>query len=182
MNEVINDLTSLGFHGWYKTWESFMKKYKCETICEVGVRTGLNFGRMIRHNPKMAVAVDIWKDDKAPEEMEKQYNNLKKTAAEKSFVKVYREYSHDAVRHFPDEYFDFIYIDADHTLESCFQDITDWYPKVKKGKFLLGDDYRKLTTSEGSVFGVIEAVNKFAAQNKLGFFVFPEYQWGIIKT
>lgn len=159
-----------------------MRKYKCDVICEVGIRKGINFGRLIKHKPQVAVAVDIWKDDKEMEEMERQYTNFKNSMANKPFVQIYREYAHDAVRHFPDEYFDFVYIDADHTYESCLQDIADWYPKVKKGKFLLGHDYRKYVTPAGIVFGVIEAVNNFARDNNLSFFVFPQYQWGIIKA
>lgn len=41
----------------------------------------------------------------------------------------------------PDEWFDIIYLDASHDYESVMNDIKCWYPKVKPGGFLCGDDY-----------------------------------------
>ncbi len=103
--------------------------------------------------------------------------------SDKSFVKIYREYSFDAVKHFVDNYFDLIYIDADHSYEGCLRDIEDWYPKVKKGGFLLGDDYIIYEGRRpGIKFEVIEAVNEFAKKNNLEFFELPNYGWGIVKN
>ena len=42
---------------------------------------------------------------------------------------------------FGEEYFDWVYIDADHSYESVKADLKHWYPQVKKGGFLCGDDY-----------------------------------------
>lgn len=190
-NEVIEDLMSLRFNKQYRIWKPFMEKHRCEVICEVGVRTGENFCKMIKHSPKLAVAVDIWKEDgtrsrndvATPQEgLNRQYENFWKMVKDKPFVKIYREYSFEVVKRFPDEYFDLVYIDADHTYEGCYKDIVDWYPKVKKGRFMLGDDYVKHTTRTGVKYGVIEAVNRFAGDNKLSFFVFPRSKWGIIKN
>ena len=49
--------------------------------------------------------------------------------------------SHEFVNKFNDEYFDFVFIDADHKYESVKQDIEDWYPKVRVGGILAGHDY-----------------------------------------
>lgn len=101
--------------------------------------------------------------------------------ADKLFVKIYREYSFDAVKKFEDNYFDFIYIDADHTYSAYLRDIKDWYPKVKKGGVLLGDDYRVAKLKTGVGFGVIKAVKTFTSKNNLSFFEMPRYGWGMIK-
>lgn len=101
--------------------------------------------------------------------------------ADKPFVKICREYSFDAVKHFKDNYFDFIYIDADHTYSACLKDIEDWYPKVKPGRFLLGDDYRVAKLRTGVEYGVIQAVKDFSKKNNLNYFEMPRYGWGIIK-
>lgn len=168
-----------------------MRKYNCDVICEIGVCRGGNFKEMIKHNPRVAVAVDSWVNDGvisrndvafSQEELDRQYIDFKKDMADKSFVKIYREYSFDAVRYFKDDYFDFVFIDADHTYHACLRDIEDWYPKVKKGKFLLGDDYRVATLRTGVEFGVIEAVKTFTQRNNLSFFELPRYGWGIIKV
>ena len=190
MNEVLNDLSNLKMDPKYRIWKPFMEKYNCQVICEIGVREGYNFERMIEHNPKEAVAVDIWEDDGnmsrndialSQTALDKQYEKFVKGIGNKLLVKVWRAYSFEAVKMYPDEYFDLVYIDADHTYGSCYRDITDWYPKVKKGGFLLGDDYRRHKTRTGVRFGVIEAVNRFAHDNNLSFFVFPKSKWGLIK-
>jgi len=196
LSEIKNDLYSLikrksGTKK--KVWEPFMRKYGCQVICEIGVFRGENFQYMIQHNPKVAVAIDSWFDDGLtyggfPEkynnftqkELDEQYEDFKNGIGNKPFVQIYRERSHDAVHHFPDAYFDFIYIDADHAYEGCLQDIRDWYPKVKKGRFLLGDDYRN-AIFRGLKFGVIEAVNEFAKENNLEPFELPRFTWAIIK-
>jgi hypothetical protein len=191
MNKIINDLTALEYNKQYRVWEPFMKKYKCDVIGEIGVRFGWNFEQMIKHKPKLAVAVDIWRNDGiiarndlafSQDTLDTQYRDFKDRMKNNSFVHVHREYSFTAVKKFPDNYFDFVYIDADHTYEGCLQDIIDWYPKVKKGKFLLGDDYRRHKTLTGVRFGVIEAVNRFAQDNNLSFFVFPKSKWGVVKV
>lgn len=172
-------------------WEPFMRKYNCSVICEVGVCKGANFGEMIKHNPKLAVAIDSWIDDGiisrndggfTQEILNQQYEEFTKNMSDKQFVKIYREYSFEAAKLFEENYFDLIYIDADHSFEGCLQDIENWYPKVRKGGFLLGDDYRIYEgRRKGVKFGVIEAVNEFAKKNNLKFFELPSYGWGIIK-
>ena len=49
--------------------------------------------------------------------------------------------SYLAVRLFPDNYFDFVFIDASHLYEDVVKDITLWLPKVRKGGILSGHDY-----------------------------------------
>jgi len=175
-------------------WEEFLRKYKCDVICEIGVRNGQNFELMIRHNPKEAVAIDSWIEDGVigrndcrytQEVLDEQYNNFKADMADKPFVKILRAYSFDAVKQFDDDYFDFVYIDADHTFEGCYKDIVDWYPKVKKGGVLCGHDYvaksHRTRYGERLNFGVIEAVQKYSKENNLEPFVLKPIVWAIIK-
>jgi hypothetical protein len=54
---------------------------------------------------------------------------------------VIRGKSKSAVELFEDEFFDFIYIDADHTYDSVCLDIQLYLPKLKKGGFIAGHDY-----------------------------------------
>lgn len=44
-------------------------------------------------------------------------------------------------KNYPDEFFDVVYIDASHEYEYVKEDILHWYPKVKKGGIISGDDY-----------------------------------------
>ena len=42
---------------------------------------------------------------------------------------------------FPDEHFDWIYIDAQHTYKACYEDMEAWLPKLRHGGLFSGDDY-----------------------------------------
>ena len=189
--EIIRGLQSLRVKRRHYIWEPFMRKYGLNVICEIGGQVGENFADFIRHNPTLAVAVDSWIDDGvisrndggySQKVLNQQYEYFKNMVSDKPFVKIYREYSFDAVKHFEDNYFDLVYIDADHTYEGCLRDITDWYPKVKKSGFLLGDDYRIYRAKHTGVrFGVIEAVNEFTRLHNLDFITLPKHGWGIIK-
>jgi hypothetical protein len=171
-----------------------MKKYNLDTICEIGVRDGQNFRQMIKHNPKVAVAVDCWIDDGVlsrndilctQETLDKQYEAFKNEFGVKPFVKIHRAYSFDVAKEYPDEYFDLIYIDADHTYEGVKKDLNDWYPKLKHCGIFCGHDYARKVhdTAKGKLtFGVVEAVNEFVKLNNIKtFFRSSLSVWGIIK-
>ena len=61
----------------------------------------------------------------------------------------------DVVNQFEDESIDFIFIDASHDYENVLADITAWYPKLKPGGLIAGDDYAPCWG------GVIRAVNEY---------------------
>ncbi len=54
---------------------------------------------------------------------------------------VHRLTSSEAAPLFKDDSLDLVFIDADHTFEAVCQDIDLWYPKVRDGGILSGDDY-----------------------------------------
>lgn len=105
---------------------------------------------------------------------------------------------------FPDEYFDFVYIDANHRYEYAKEDIDLWYPKVKKGGMMSGHDYIKeyyeytkrskmvgndvkiysaQTGEYHGLFGVTLAVDEFVKKENKELFVTDEYfgTWYIFK-
>lgn len=195
-DEIVEDLKLTRAQRRHYKWEPFMRKYNCDVICEIGVQRGLNFNEMIRHKPKVAVAVDSWIDDGvlfrndsgfSQEALDGMYEDFKKQMSDKPFVKIYRKYSFEAVKHFDDNYFDLIYIDGDHSYEGCLRDIEDWYPKLKKGGFLVGDDFRddemRVTLKKYIKFhfGVIQSVNEFTKKNNLKFHELTNNGWCIIK-
>ena len=47
----------------------------------------------------------------------------------------------EASKDFPDKFFDYIYIDADHEFESVCQDIEVWMPKLKEHGIISGHDW-----------------------------------------
>lgn len=58
-----------------------------------------------------------------------------------NFVNILQFDSARAAMFFPDEYFDLVFIDAEHTYEAVTADITAWLPKIKVGGTLIGHDW-----------------------------------------
>lgn len=146
-------------------------------MAEVGVREGKHLRSLLRAKPKLLVAVDIWRDDGVPEhndrgetqaQIDRFYQGVLDIAATYPAVKVVREYSDKAAAQFPDGFFDFVYLDADHRYESIVADIAAWWPKVRSGGVLAGHDYIKAVVGAARTrVGVIPAVNEFRERNNL---------------
>ncbi len=76
---------------------------------------------------------------------------------------ILRSTSAEAVTQFANGQLDFVYIDANHSYEAVVEDIRLWYPKLKPGGVLAGHDYLD-GNHPAAVFGVMSAVNEFAAR------------------
>lgn len=64
---------------------------------------------------------------------------------------------------FPDKYFDYVYIDGEHSYEEVKKDLELWYPKVKVKGILAGHDYNSLVAWPG----VTKAVKEFTERRSL---------------
>jgi len=64
-----------------------------------------------------------------------------KWSGEEHRAKLIKKDSDEAVKDFPDEFFDFIFVDTYLTYEQVKNDLELWYPKVKKGGLFCGHDY-----------------------------------------
>ncbi len=145
---------------------------------EIGVASGKHAKQILNFlNIKQLVLVDPWKvhsddwqaDNTSPKGLDKfddtfHENNYKK--AVKNFsnnpkVKIIRDYSVNAAKMFDDKYFDFVYLDGDHSYEGVKKDLDSWYPKLKKFGVMCGDDYGNIHLP------VIEAVSEFVYEHKL---------------
>jgi predicted O-methyltransferase YrrM len=73
---------------------------------------------------------------------------------------------------FDDCFFDFIYIDGSHDYNSVTKDIQAWFPKLKNGGIIAGDDYHE-TWPE-----VVLAVDNFFGSKN---FSNIETQWLVVK-
>jgi SAM-dependent methyltransferase len=128
---------------------------------EVGVSSG-DFAKNIltvTKNVKL-YCVDIWEQNYQLPDPERSYketfNNLIPFGAER--FELVREGSPKSALRFEDEFFDFVYIDADHHYEPVLEDLKAWYPKVKSGGVFFGHDYNQPWD------GVVNAVNEFFAE------------------
>lgn len=48
----------------------------------------------------------------------------------------------EAAAHFPDESVDVVFVDADHEYPAVKADILTWWPKLRPGGFMAGDDFQ----------------------------------------
>ena len=143
-------------------------------------------------NPQVIVGVDAWINDGDPghndsnftqERLDQQCDLFKSIMMQNPNVRLYRMMSYEAAKNFPDEYFDLIYIDADHSYNGVKKDLEAWWPKVKKGKYFTGDDYsHSHAPVNGLKFEVIEAVDEFAAKLGLPVYKLTSNGWAIIKN
>jgi hypothetical protein len=76
-------------------------------------------------------------------------------------VEIREGWSWDVLNVFPDAFFDFIYLDADHTYESVVKDIKALERKIKIGGYIQFNDYVMMYAPKREYFGVIPAVNEF---------------------
>ncbi|MFC1727055.1 class I SAM-dependent methyltransferase [Patescibacteria group bacterium] len=74
-------------------------------------------------------------------DMDKIYRKVKKRFAGQKQVIVHRGKSEEVVQKFANNYFDWIFIDGDHSYEYVKKDLELFYSKVKVGGIIGGDDY-----------------------------------------
>lgn len=63
-----------------------------------------------------------------------------------NFYTPVRMTSLDAAKQYADNSLDFVFIDAGHTYEDCYNDINAWLPKIKVGGYIAGHDYNTSPT------------------------------------
>lgn len=92
---------------------------------------------------------DCWDDMKGYFDLETDYGGFDGLYNEvKDMLNVYgnrveliRKKSLDVAPEFKDETLDFVFIDAAHDYENCFNDISFWHHRVRKGGYVMGHDW-----------------------------------------
>lgn len=79
-------------------------------------------------------------------------------------VHIHKKLSTDAAFDFEDNYFDWIYIDTNHTYETTRDELRLYAPKMKKGGIIAGHDYVTGNWITTFRYGVVEAVHEFCVQ------------------
>jgi hypothetical protein len=154
--------------------EELLKKMPKNSVCaEIGVWKG-GFSEQIFDvvQPSKLHLIDPWafqpefkermfggKVAKQQEDMDSIYEAVAHKFKDKNNVLLHRNFSDLAAEEFSDEYFDWIYIDGNHYYEFVLKDLELYYPKVKKGGFITGDDYD--WRDEQQVLAVKKAVDEF---------------------
>jgi cephalosporin hydroxylase len=140
------------------------------TVAEIGVAEG-DFSESIlaKNNPRKLHLIDIWNSKRYGETEYQRVTNRFSAEMDQGTVDVHRTLSTEAVDTFEDNYFDWIYIDTNHTYETTLEELKLYKPKIKRNGFIAGHDYTVGNWSEGLRYGVIEAVHEFCV----------DYEWRI---
>lgn len=93
------------------------------------------------------------------------HDTVRKRMAQYRGVQVHRLLSVEAARVFPDLYFDWIYVDGDHSHNAVAADLEAYWGKLKFGGILAADDYR--WRDESGDRSVKRALDTFAQSNGL---------------
>jgi len=152
-------------------WDKYQQPLRHLVGAEIGVFKGENAESILNLlNIKELVLVDPWAEyeDKVSgqsvksSEQEKRFGFVTNKFKNNQKVRIIREYSINVAKMFEDNYFDFVYLDGDHSYEAVMVDLEAWYPKLKQFGVMCGDDY-----GHPSGVGVIKAVTEFSFKNKL---------------
>jgi len=186
-------------------------KFLTDNNCKIGIEIGSyrgNHAKYLLDNWQgYLYLVDVWKE---MDESEYTVGNCKENPKE-SIVAVFdnlsgyedrttliRGSSNNTDHLFPDEFFDFIYIDANHKYKYVLHDMKKWYPKLKTGGIFAGHDFiadydinkadengdvhvwlHNINTPEkieySGMFGVNKAVQDFCTAINKDFQVTDEY-------
>jgi hypothetical protein len=151
--------------------------FKTGVGAEIGVERG-NFSKQILSQWKgKLLSVDMWSHEEIYKEAIKNLTFAAHPVGDRCVM--LKERSVDAAKKFPDERFDFVYIDADHDYKSCKEDLEAWFPKVRHGGLVAGHDYLNWSKDEGAgcEFGVKAAVDEFCVKHGYKLYVTTDDYW-----
>lgn len=131
-------------------------------VAELGVDKGLFSQQIIDVcKPKKLHLIDIWSS--------KRFNETKALGVAEKFkdkiddgsVVINKKISTEVVNDFHNKYFDWIYIDTDHSYENTLAELKSYATKIKENGFIAGHDFATGNWLRGIKYGVIEAVCEF---------------------
>tara|TARA_B100000927_G_scaffold99332_1_gene80318 strand:+ start:3148 stop:3774 length:627 start_codon:yes stop_codon:yes gene_type:complete len=144
---------------------------KNSILAEIGVDEGDFSERLYKKcDPEYLYLIDLWSSKRYGE---KKFNIVKNRfydQLKKDEVKIFRDDSISVVSNFNDNFFDWIYIDTDHSFNTTYKELITWKSKVKRNGIISGHDYMMGNWKKTYRYGVIEAVHKFCV----------EYSWEMV--
>ena len=105
--------------------------------------------------------VDVWGDARYHEGKALSVQNRFADRIEAGQVEISRGLSLEAVDAFEDNYFDWIYIDTDHSYQTTIKELQQWAPKVKANGVIAGHDYTMARFTSGQIRGLTGQADHF---------------------
>lgn len=145
---------------------------------EIGVWRGDFSQKLLEHLPSCHIyLIDPWVSiedipqrlhTKPQDQMDKIFEYVKDRFKDNGKnITILRDYSKSASTRFVDSFFDWIYLDGNHSFEYVKDDLYRWWEKLKKGGVFIGDDYQEGDYQVNVLdFGVVKAVNEFIKEKE----------------
>jgi hypothetical protein len=142
-----------------------LEELKLETGVEVGVKEGVFSLETLKRwkSCKSYKLVDLWSHQKnykdvanVPDAKHNQFyeETKRKLKPYANITNYYKMYSAQAAKLFEKESFDFVYIDARHDYCGVMEDLEAYWPLLKPGGVLAGDDYASNDQVRGQDWGL----------------------------
>jgi hypothetical protein len=147
---------------------------KCQCCIEIGVFSGMSLfpiAKALKYNKAGNVyGIDAWDPLEAVKgfsasdpnyiwwstlDLDGFYKNTLKLIKQSKLTKfcfLIKQSSQNAVSLFVDESVDFLHLDGNHNEEYAYQDVIDYFPKVKDGGYILLNDPNWLSMMRSLVF------------------------------
>lgn len=142
------------------------KLKKRATVAEIGVAEGA-FSKEILEiaEPHPFHLIDIWNSDRYHDGLLALIESKFTHQINNGTIKIHRDFSTNAAASFDNEYFDWIYIDTDHSYETTRDELIRYAPKVKTSGIIAGHDYSMGHWISSYRYGVVEAVHEFCVKH-----------------
>lgn len=135
------------------------------TVCEVGVARGDFSAEILRHNkPKKLHLIDAWDSERYEPDFKTVVSRFQVEIA-KGMVEINRGKSLDVLQRYDNEYFDWVYLDTDHSYHTTSKELQICSSKVKPYGKIAGHDYTAGNVIKPVPYGVIEACHEFCINN-----------------
>jgi len=132
-------------------------------VAEIGVDHGEFSESIIKiSSPQKLHLIDAWAEHtRYHSGLKSIVENRFKSEIDKGIVSLNVGFSTTVLLNFPDAYFDWVYLDTDHSYQTTKAELAILKSKVKPGGIIAGHDYTIGNWVGGYRYGVIEAVNEF---------------------
>lgn len=147
-----------------KDREELLRRLPADAVvAEIGVNEG-GFSEKILSicKPKKLVLIDVWASKRYHGGLFELVQRRFATYIAEGRVEIMRDYSFAAIEKCAPQFFDWVYLDTDHSYETTHRELELLRPKMKPGGIIAGHDYIIGNWNDGVRYGVIEAVREFS--------------------
>ncbi|TKT80436.1 class I SAM-dependent methyltransferase [Aquamicrobium sp. LC103] len=128
---------------------------------EIGAAFGDYTAEILEKNrPSQLFLIDAWESDRYKQGLEKIKDTFREVISAGK-LQFRQGYSTEKLAEFDDEFFDWVYIDTNHSYGTTWKELQLCHAKVKRDGRIAGHDFCTGNVIDPVPYGVIEACNRF---------------------